>query len=83
MLNVASHINFDFCPFGLAFSPDLKILAIGGDEPTVKLNHTRTGGPCTQQMWLRPSCLQWDALSQSGAECLWPFLPDPLVSSKT
>lgn len=59
MLNVASHVNFDFCPFGLAFSPDLKILAIGGDEPTVKLNYTRTGGPCTQQKWPGPACLQW------------------------
>ena len=43
LLPVSAHYNFDLSPFAVAFSSDLSILAIGGDDPTIKLNDTWSG----------------------------------------
>ena len=46
LLPIKTHYNYDATITDASFSHDSQLLALGGDEPTIRINHTKIGEPC-------------------------------------
>ena len=83
LMPVKNHYNYDSAINDASFSHDSQYLALGGDEYTIKINHTITGGAVT--LLIAFGYIQQHGIRQitTCVHGIWQFLLSSLKCCKS